>query len=139
GVWGVPNYSFFFSLAASGGKREERKYSRSVTFHMRITIRVTPRSSKNTLTWEEGNEGNEGQQGQLKARLNAPPVDGAANEALVTLLADRLHIPKRTIHIIRGAASRLKTVEIDNLTADELRSRLQQESPNHRDKRETRD
>jgi uncharacterized protein (TIGR00251 family) len=88
---------------------------------MRITIRVLPRSGKNTLEWEEGNEG---QQGQLKARLTAPPVDGAANEALVTLLADRLHIPKRAIQIVRGATSRLKTVEIDGLTADELRSRL---------------
>jgi uncharacterized protein YggU (UPF0235/DUF167 family) len=91
---------------------------------MRITIRVIPRSGKNTLEWEQGNERNEGQQGQLKARLAAPPVDGAANEALVTLLADRLHIPKRAIHIIRGATSRRKTVEIDNLTAEELRSRL---------------
>jgi uncharacterized protein YggU (UPF0235/DUF167 family) len=88
---------------------------------MRITIRVIPRSGKNTLEWEEGNERNKG---QLKARLTAPPLDGAANEALVALLADRLHIPKRTIHIIRGATSRLKTVEIDNLTADELHARL---------------
>lgn len=92
--------------------------------HMRITIRVIPRSGKNVLAWEESNERGEDQPGQLKARLTAPPVDGAANEALVALLADRLHIPKRSIHIIRGATSRLKTVEIDNLTADELRSRL---------------
>ena len=91
---------------------------------MRITIRVLPRSGKNTLEWEEGNERNENQQGQLKARLTAPPVDNAANEALVTLLADRLHIPKRAIQIVRGATSRLKTVEIDGLTTDELRSRL---------------
>jgi len=86
---------------------------------MRITIHVIPRSGKNTLEWQEG------QQGQLKARLTAPPVDGAANEALVTLLADRLHIPKRTIQIVRGATSRLKTIEIDGLTAEELQARLQ--------------
>ena len=91
---------------------------------MRLTIRVIPRSGKNTLEWEEDNERKENQQGQLKARLTAPPVDGAANEALVTLLADRLHIPKRAIQIVHGATSRLKTVEIDGLTADELRSRL---------------
>jgi uncharacterized protein YggU (UPF0235/DUF167 family) len=103
---------------------------------MHITIRVIPRSGKNTLAWEEGHEQYEG---HLKARLTAAPVNGAANEALVTLLADRLHIPKRAIHIIRGATSRIKTVEIDNLTADELRSRLQQASLNHKDKRATRD
>ncbi len=96
---------------------------------MRITVRVIPRSGKNTLEWDEGNEREggdlRGQQGILKARLNAPPVDGAANEALVALLADRLHIPKCAIQIVRGATSRQKTVEIDGLTPDELRSRLQ--------------
>ena len=92
---------------------------------MRITIRVIPRSGKNLLEWEEENERNNNQLAQLKARLTAPPVDGAANEALVVLLAERLHLPKRTIHIVRGATSRLKTVEIDDLTEDELRSRLQ--------------
>jgi uncharacterized protein YggU (UPF0235/DUF167 family) len=56
--------------------------------------------------------------------LTTPPIDGAANEALVALLADRLHIPKRAIQIVRGATSRQKTVEIDGLTLDELRSRL---------------
>lgn len=96
--------------------------------HMRITVRVIPRSGKNVLEWDEGNEREgdlRGQQGILKARLTAPPVDGAANEALVALLADRLHLPKRAIQIVRGATSRLKTVEIDGLTLDELRSRLQ--------------
>jgi len=91
---------------------------------MRITIRVIPRSGKNVLEWDESNESNDSQKGQLKARLTAPPVDGAANEALVALLADRLHIPKRAIQIVRGATSRLKTVEIDGLTAEELQSRL---------------
>lgn len=95
---------------------------------MRITIRVIPRSGKNTLEWDADNARSSestGQQGQLKARLTAPPVDGAANEALVALLAERLHIPKRAIYIVRGANSRLKTVELDGLTVDELHSRLQ--------------
>lgn len=94
---------------------------------MRITIRVIPRSGKNTLEWDADNERSSestGQQGQLKARLTASPVDGAANKALVALLAERLHIPKRAIHIVRGATSRLKTVEIDGLTVAELHSRL---------------
>jgi uncharacterized protein (TIGR00251 family) len=95
---------------------------------MRITVHVTPRSGKNALEWVEGNEANKeltSQQGQLRARLTAPPVDGAANEALVALLADRLHVPKRAIQIVRGTSSRQKTVEIDGLTLDEFRSRLQ--------------
>ncbi len=78
-------------------------------------MRVIPRSSRNSLEWE---------QGVLKARLTAPPVDGAANEALVALLAERLGLPKRSISIVRGATSRQKTVEIVGITVEEMVSRL---------------
>ncbi len=82
---------------------------------MQLSIRVIPRSSKNTLEWEEG---------ILKARLTAPPVDGAANEALVALLAERLGLPKRAIRIARGATARLKTIEIADLSQEEVEQRL---------------
>ncbi|HEV2654434.1 MAG TPA: DUF167 domain-containing protein, partial [Ktedonobacteraceae bacterium] len=77
---------------------------------MLIAVRVIPRSSKNTLAWE---------QGTLKARLTAPPVDGAANAALLNLLVERLSVPRRSISIVRGATGRQKTVEIAGLTLDE--------------------
>ena len=82
---------------------------------MLITVRVIPRSSRNTLEWE---------QGVLKAHLTAPPVDGAANEALVALLAERLGMPKRAIQIVRGATSRQKTVEITKMTLEEMERKL---------------
>jgi len=82
---------------------------------MRINVRVIPRSSKNSIEWEEGT---------LKVRLTAPPVDGAANEALFTLLAQRLGLPKRDIHIIQGAAGRHKIVEITGMTLEELEQRI---------------
>ena len=82
---------------------------------MLITVRVLPRSSKNTLVWEEG---------QLKARLTAPPVDGAANEALIALLAERLDVPRRSISIVRGASSRQKTVEIAGLSLEDIQQKL---------------
>lgn len=82
---------------------------------MLITIRVLPRSSKNTLAWEQDG---------LKARLTAPPVDGAANEALVALLAERLGVPRRTISIVRGATSRQKTVEIAGLSLADVQQRI---------------
>jgi uncharacterized protein len=82
---------------------------------MRITVQVVPRGSKNSLAWE---------QGVLKARLTAPPVDGAANEALVALLAERLGLPKRDIHIVHGAASRRKIVEIAGMTPETLEERM---------------
>jgi uncharacterized protein len=82
---------------------------------MLIAVRVIPRSSKNALAWE---------QGTLKARLTAPPVDGAANAALLNLLAERLSVPRRSISIVRGETSRQKTVEIADLTPDEIERRL---------------
>ena len=82
---------------------------------MRLNVRVIPRSSKNKLEW---------QQGTLKARLTAPPVDGAANEALIALLAERLGLPKRNVMIVHGATSRQKTVEIVGMTPEAVEQKL---------------
>lgn len=83
---------------------------------MRLTVRVIPRSSRNAIAWE---------QGVLKARLTAPPVEGAANDALVSLLAQRLGLPKRSITIAHGATGRQKIVEIVGMTEAEVAARLQ--------------
>ncbi|MFL5654427.1 MAG: DUF167 domain-containing protein [Ktedonobacteraceae bacterium] len=82
---------------------------------MLISVRVIPRSSKNSLAWE---------QGKLKVRLTSPPIDGAANEALVALLAEQLALPKRQITIVRGASSRQKTVEITGVTLEDIEQKL---------------
>jgi uncharacterized protein (TIGR00251 family) len=84
---------------------------------MRVTVRVIPRSSKNALSRED-------EEGVLKARLTAPPVDGAANAALVALLADKLLVPRRHISIVRGASSRQKIVEIEGMTWQDVLQRL---------------
>ncbi|GCE05358.1 DUF167 domain-containing protein [Dictyobacter aurantiacus] len=84
---------------------------------MLISVRVIPRSTRNQLEWD----------GEvLKARLTAPPVDGAANQALIALLADQLAIPRRAISIVRGTTSRQKVVDIEQLTPAELEQRLTQ-------------
>ena len=82
---------------------------------MLISVRVIPRSSKNSLAWE---------QGKLKVRLTSPPIDGAANEALVALLAEELGLPKRQITIVRGASGRQKTVEITGVTLEDIEQKL---------------
>lgn len=82
---------------------------------MRISVRVIPRSSKNTLEWKDG---------ALKVRLTAPPVDGAANEALLTLLAQRLDLSKHDIQIVHGAAGRHKTVEIVGMTMESIEQKI---------------
>ena len=53
----------------------------------------------------------------IKVRLSAPPVDGAANEALVIFLAHIFAVPRRSVRILAGETSRSKVVEIDGVTA----------------------
>jgi len=53
----------------------------------------------------------------MKVRLAAPPVDGAANEALVELIARSLDVPRRAVRIASGASSRAKTVEVEGVDA----------------------
>ncbi len=79
--------------------------------HVRVTVRVIPRSSKNSLVWE---------QDTLKVRLTAPPVEGAANEALIALLAQCLNMPKRNIQIVSGLSGRQKIVEFAGITEADL-------------------
>jgi len=82
---------------------------------MRINVRVIPRSSKNLIEWEEG---------ALKVHLTAPPVDGAANDALIALLAQCLRIHKRDIQIVRGTTGRSKIVEISGISAETIEMKI---------------
>lgn len=62
--------------------------------------------------------------GAILIRLAAPPVDGAANDALVAFLADVLAIPRRSISIVSGEKSRDKRVRLEGLDAGVARTRL---------------
>ena len=53
----------------------------------------------------------------LKVRLGAPPVNGAANDALIALLAEELGVPRRAIQILSGASSRSKFVQVDGIAS----------------------
>jgi len=57
-------------------------------------------------------------------RLTAPPVDGAANDALVSLLAERLGIAKRDISVVHGATSRQKIVEVRGMTPEQVKQKV---------------
>jgi uncharacterized protein YggU (UPF0235/DUF167 family) len=61
--------------------------------------------------------------GALRARVAAPAVEGAANAALVRLLAEALEIPRSRIRIAAGAGSRRKLLEVDGLDAATLAAR----------------
>jgi len=62
--------------------------------------------------------------GVLKLSLTAPPVEGAANAALIELLSGALSVPKRAVRIASGAHSRHKRVCVEGLAAAELRAAL---------------
>ncbi len=77
---------------------------------VRFAVRVQPRASKNEVAGVYGTA--------LKIRLQAPPVDGAANTALISFLADLLRVSRRSVRIISGESSRDKIVDIDGVSAD---------------------
>jgi uncharacterized protein (TIGR00251 family) len=85
-----------------------------------LALRVTPRSSKPGIgNWRVGADGRE----ELEVRVAEAPADGAANDAVVKLLAKALGISRSELSIISGATSRHKRVAIP-FDASEARGRL---------------
>lgn len=79
---------------------------------------MIPRSSKNQIVGEE--------QGVLKIKLIAPPVEGAANEALVEFLAKIFKKSKKSVSLLSGQQSRHKIVLITGLKKTEILAALNQ-------------
>jgi uncharacterized protein (TIGR00251 family) len=82
----------------------------------RFAVHVQPRAKRTEVTGLHGTA--------VKIRLAAPPVDGAANDALRRFLAERLCVPRTAVRVVAGAASRDKLVEVDGFTAAQARSIL---------------
>ena len=62
--------------------------------------------------------------GALKLRISAPPVDDAANRAIVSFFASLLAIPKSKLQIVAGQKSRDKVLRVEGISLDEFRSRI---------------
>jgi uncharacterized protein len=84
---------------------------------VRINIYVQPRASKTCIAGMHD--------GHVKVRLAAPPVDGAANAALVEFVAERLGIAKSRVRVVGGISSRRKVLEIDGVDAATVAAALQ--------------
>jgi len=82
----------------------------------RLTVKVVPRARRASIEAPDD--------GPVTVRLTAAPVDGAANRALVELLAHALDVPRTAVRIAAGPRARLKIVDIDGCSIDEARSRL---------------
>jgi uncharacterized protein (TIGR00251 family) len=81
-----------------------------------LTLKVVPRAGRTQLAGTRD--------GALLVRLAAAPVDGAANDALIAFLADRLDLPKAHLELTAGARSRSKRILVRGRTADEIAARL---------------
>jgi uncharacterized protein len=79
---------------------------------VRFGVRVQPRAARTEV--------NGVHRTALKVRVAAPPVDGAANEALIALLATCLDVPRRAVRIVAGVASRSKIVEIEGVDVSSI-------------------
>jgi uncharacterized protein (TIGR00251 family) len=81
-----------------------------------VSLKVVPRASKNEIGEALGNE--------LKVKVTAPPVDSAANRAVVELIAETIGCAKSCVALIRGEASRHKIVLVKMLTPEEVERRF---------------
>jgi uncharacterized protein (TIGR00251 family) len=84
---------------------------------VRFEVHAKPRAKKSGIGMVRAD-------GSLDVALAAPPVDGAANDELVRVLAEALSCPRRDVTIARGASSKKKLVEVTGVDRDELLRRL---------------
>ncbi len=82
-----------------------------------LNLRLVPRASKNAIQGEHGDA--------LKIRLCAPPVDGAANAALVEFLSETFNLPRARVQLLSGQTSRHKRVLLAGLPASAVQSKIQ--------------
>jgi uncharacterized protein len=81
-----------------------------------LAVKVQPRAARNEICEAVGRE--------LKIKVTAPPVDSAANEALVRFLAERLALSRGSVELLRGATSRHKLLLLHGVTLEFAEERL---------------
>lgn len=86
-----------------------------------LAVIATPRAGVTALAGIDG--------GGLQVRVAAPPVDGAANAALVRYLANVLGLPKGHVKVLAGQAGRRKRILVSGLTETEVGARLAAAAP----------
>lgn len=83
---------------------------------VRVTVHVVPRAKRTELAGTYGDA--------IRIRVAAPPADGAANAELVRFLSQRLGVPRGSVTIVAGAASRRKVIEVLGRSAEAVRQAL---------------
>ena len=80
---------------------------------VRFSVRVQPRAARSELAGEYGEA--------LRIRLAAPPVDGAANDELVSFLSSLFAVARKSVRILAGETARSKLIEIEGITERAVR------------------
>jgi len=83
---------------------------------VRISVHIQPRARRTEIAGRYGSD--------IKIRVAAPPIDHAANEALLAFVADRLGVRQRDVRLIAGATSRRKVLEIDGIPVERIHALL---------------
>jgi len=83
---------------------------------VRFAVHVQPRAKKPGIDGTHGDA--------LRVRVQAPPVDGAANDAVIAVIADALGVPRRAVRIASGLSGRQKLVDVDGIDASAATARL---------------
>src|SRR5690348_1150047 len=91
-------------------------FLRAETDGVVLSVKVQPRASANEIGEPLGNE--------LRIKVTAPPVDSAANEAVIRLLAETLDCSRNRIELVRGQASRHKVLKVHGISADTVLAKL---------------
>ena len=91
-------------------------YFRVLPDGLLLSIKVQPRALANAVGEQLGNE--------LRIKVTAPPVDSAANEAVLRLLAERLDCARNQVELVRGHTSRHKVVKLRGLSVGIVIARL---------------
>jgi uncharacterized protein (TIGR00251 family) len=81
-----------------------------------LSVKLQPRASKNEIGKPLGDA--------LKISVTAPPVDAAANQALMELLAEKLNCSRGAVQIVRGQTSRQKTLFLSGITPEEFLAKI---------------
>ena len=102
--------------AADGQRMSLPPFLRAEPGGLLLAVKLQPRASANEVGEALGNE--------LRIKVTAPPVDAAANEALIRLLAERLDCPRNRVELLRGHKSRHKIVRLQGIAADQALRRL---------------
>jgi uncharacterized protein (TIGR00251 family) len=100
------------------GRQGMAAYLRQTASGVELSLLVQPRASRTRVVGEHD--------GRLKVAVASPPVDGAANDALLEFLADALAVGKRALTLVQGETGRRKRVRVSGPTLAQVQAALEQ-------------